>query len=328
MSVNDKYEAAQSILREHNEAIGGPEKAGYVDSDKFISCIKTAGGTSEERLRSFSYEEILQCLPDTDGVKPVAIAKDIAKVFRGKDDKPENEKRPISSKKAERMTLKELVENFDPEETSNAVGKRLKAIAGREKFIVYNQGRLVDVETTFKILQEIKQGYEGRDDIEVDGDIKRVYALGEIPDQYADENPLWHGRPLRPDGTCDQMGRSWEGVDKRVRQFVRIAVDLDLFDVSIDKAHDVLDMALKSDAWKELRKRYREAAVEFDELEKQNQLPHLQIPIGREEKPGKGGSFPKGKKVEWVQPSMTANYYQNTRGRGKGRGTNSGDIAR
>lgn len=324
MSYNDRIEAALAAIQQHNEAVG-ENKPGYLNPDEFISKIKAYGGTSEDRLSAMMWEDILACMPGDS--KPNMLAKDIAKIFR-KSDQPapaNNEKRPVSGKKAEKMTLRELIEAFDPEDYSNPVGQRLNAITKGQPFIVYSDGRLVDVETTFKLATEIKSGYSGREDVDVNGAIKKVYRLGELPENYADENPLYRDRPLRPDGTCDQTGRSWEGVDLNIRQFVRVAMDTGELRVTHELAHDTMDMVMEADALKKLRQRYRKSAVEFDELAKTGDLPTLKIPLAGGSEGG--NPFDGGKKVMWAASPAMPNAYVN-RGRPGQGGTFSSDIAR
>lgn len=321
--LQDKYNLATSIINEHNDAIGGVSNPGYVDLNQFLTCIKAQGGTSEDRLKGLSYEDILDCLPaihiattNTD-VKPVALAKAIAKVFRDKEETTEVVK-TVGSKKAEKLTVPELVEAFDPEDFTNAVGERLRKISRGEKFIVYSSGRTVDLENTKKLILEIKQGYPGRDSIEVNGKPTKTYRVGELPEAYAEENPLYPNRPLRPDGTCDQLNRSWEGVPLNVRQLIRIALENGEISISgksgRERANDVLDFALKSDAMSTLRKRYHEASLLFDEKEKTGSLPLLKISleVKSTSKPrGIVNPFNDGKKVVWaVPPSQYANYYK------------------
>jgi hypothetical protein len=304
MSYNDRIEAALVAINQHNDAFGAGNP-GFIIPEDFIQCIKISGGTSEERLADFSYEDLLNCMPSVNGVKPVVLAKQIAKIFRQKDKEVEvDEKRPISNKKADKMLPMELVQAFDPEDYDNPVGKRLKSLSKGQKFIVYESGRNVDVNTTFKILSEIKQGFPGREDVDVNGQVKKVYALGELPDNYADENPIYYNRPLRPDGTCDQLSRSWEGVDLAIRQFIRVAIDEGELEINHEKAHDVLDSALQPNALQKLRQRYRKSALVFDELAKTGKLPTLKILLGNVS----GGSerknpFQEGKKVEWKPPT-------------------------
>jgi hypothetical protein len=267
----------------------GEGNPGFVDIDQFISCIKSTGGSIPSVLANFSNENIVNCLPNYDGphgtIKPWPLAKAINKAFKEVaaeqrvGGEVEKKPRPVSSKKAE--TLEELVSAFDPEDPG-PVGKVLHQKAKKKAFIVYSAGRNVDVEATLVLLKEVKQGYEAR--AHYNG--KRVYAVGELPENYADENPLYRRRPLRPDGTCDQINRSWEGVPLEVRQFIAFAAEYhDGIDVTgkggRDRAHQTMDIALAPNALENLRKRYPEIAIEFDEAQKLGKLPTLQIPLGQ-----------------------------------------------
>ena len=90
MSYQDKMDRASALIQEHNEAIGkeSKEETGHINSEHFVSCIKLSGGTSEDRLKSMSYEDILDCLPNFQlpgtekKVKPKALAKAIASAWR------------------------------------------------------------------------------------------------------------------------------------------------------------------------------------------------------------------------------------------------------
>jgi len=299
MSVQSFYDAARTVLEQHNEAIG-EGNPGFIPIDQFFTCLKATGGTSPEALKILSLENILNCLPvvqvGDEEVKPWLLAKQIRATFKKEaGEKPEESKpRPVSSKKAERMTLDELVYAFDPEEPTSAVGKRLNSISRGEPFIVYSSGRQIDYEATIFLLKEVKQGFEGRAVYEG----QRVHCVGDLPENYADENPLYRGRPLRPDGTCDQTNRSWEGVSLEVRQFIAFSADYENgVDVTgkggHDRAHAALDIAVAPNALEKLKERYPEIAVEFAEAQKLGKLPTLQIPIGQpiDAEEGVGGPF-------------------------------------
>jgi hypothetical protein len=301
MTVQEMFEAALAVIKEHNSVVG-QGNPGYLDPEKFLSCIKAAGGTTGDRLKSLSYEDILVCMPFTE-VKPIALAKDIAKIFRGKENvSSTHEARPVSAKKADKMSLRELIEAYDPEEPENTVGKRLKEISKGERFMVFATGRTLDVDTTLKLLQEVKQGYQGRTNIDINGEIKEVYTLGDLPDNFVDENPLYRGRPLRPDGTCDQTNRSWNGISTNVRQLIRVAMDCGaLKDISFERVHDIMDMIMEGEAFRKLTKRYPGAAVEFSKLESLGKLPTLKLVLRKDK--GAGWSnrpFDKAKKVQWT----------------------------
>ena len=309
MSVQERFDAARLLLQEHNDAIG-KDQISQIDIDQTLRNIKHAGGTTEERLKSFSYEDILACITcgaihnaNNWSVKPTVLAKDLAKIFRGKDEVAVESgnagagKVPISAKKIDKMSLKELITIYDPSDSDNAVGKRLKEQSKGEPFLVFLSGRTVDVETSLKLLLEVKQGYEGRAMVEVNGVDKPVYAVGEAPDNYADENPIYHGRPLRPDGTCDQTNRSWEGVPLEVRQLVYLAINEG--ELTTAQAHDIMDIAVSTvseDAMKRLRQRCKHASLNFNELQANGNLPKLRIPLASRRLANR--PFEKGKKVQ------------------------------
>src|SRR4051812_37189395 len=139
MSLSEKYESAQRLVEEHNQAIG-KDQPGFVNPVLFIQNLKAAGGTSEERLKNLSWDEIqsLFGLDDTK-IKPFALAKGLANIFR--ETQNSQQIRPASAKKADKMTLRELIENYDPEDY-NAVAKRLAEVGRGEPCIVF-RGNLI-----------------------------------------------------------------------------------------------------------------------------------------------------------------------------------------
>lgn len=314
MALQDKYAAARTILDEHNQAMmpaqtsqdRDKKPAGYIDPDTFLSQLKMAGGTSEDRLKGMSFEDIMAImpvpvpLPGMEPVRPVALAKDIAKVFRGKDDAktPTGDgSRPYySPKKVGAMSPQDLVAAFDPEEPDNAVAQRLKTGSNGNAFLVYTSpgSRTVDTANSLMLYLELRKGYTSRESLIVGSEIRKVYRVGELPNDLVDENPLYRGRPLRPDNTCDQTSRSWEGVSTRVRQLVRLVVESGDVVVSIDNANALVDMAIDPHGWRKLSERYRKAALRFRELEEVGDLPKLRIPL----KTSRGGPLPVGTRVD------------------------------
>lgn len=298
MSLQDRFDAAIRIIEEHNKQL--PERSpgvtheAAVNVDAFVDCIKAMGGTTEERLSKLMWEDVLYCLPVTNGIKPVPLAKDLVKALRG-NATVENEASgkfigPVSAKKADKMTAFELISAYDPNEPDNAVGARLKNASRGEPFIVFNDEGNVNVERSLYLLNEIKKGFPGRELYSADGVDRQVYKVGQRPDDYADENPIYHGRPLRPDGTCDQTNRSWEGVLLEVRQLVWLAVCEESAS-TLAAAHDIMDMAVGVDAIKVLRQRFRKASLKYNELAKIGNLPKLKVPLAVSEgRPAQGGS--------------------------------------
>lgn len=289
MNYEEKMCAVSSLVQSYNQAI---PKEHQINADDFINCLKISGGTTDEYLKGFSYEDILRCLPTftipSSGslitCVPTILAKEIAKIFRDKETNKPNTRRP------DKMSIEELVAAFDPEDIDSSVGKRLQEVAKNQPFIVFTKNRTIDVETSVKLLQEVKKGFAGRTNIEVNDAIKKVYRIGELPDNLVDENPLYPNRPLRPDGTCDQTGRSWDGVSLETRQLVRLAVETNELIVNIENAHNILDIVMQPDCLKKLRIKYRKAAIKFDE---KINLPQLKMVLN----PHKTNPLSTGKKV-------------------------------
>lgn len=280
------FDAALAVISEHNEAVGGNANNGlWIDPDKFSAAIK-AQGFYGDHLAKVRYENVASCLPKEcvpAGVstKDAPIVVRITEALRGKaiDSGEPQVGKTVSAKKADLMTPAQLVEHFQPEDYDNPVGRVLARKSKGEPIVVYKTGRVVDRKATLKQLEEVIQGYPGLTEVEVDGEIRPVYRVGELPDNFADENPLYIGRPLRPDGICDQTGRSWAGIDHSTRQLVRVAVKLGELDVDINTAHQILDMLLKPNGTKDFRNRYRKSAVAFDKM-LPAERPTLLLPLG------------------------------------------------
>lgn len=310
MSFTDRITAALAAIKEHNEAL--TDEKDRLNGESFVNNLKKLGGTSEDRLSSLSHEDILECFPSTLEIKPKILAKSLAKIFRGKE--PDSTQigsvdlKLVSKKKADKMLLDELVANFDPEDYTNAVGTRLAEIAKGQPFIVYSTGRTVDPMVTLALLKEIKQGFAGRNDFTLNGEIVKVYAIGDLPENYVDENPLYPGRPLRPDGTCDQTGRSWQGVPLEVRQLIRVAIEMKELVINHEMAHTIMEIAIGINPMTALTSRYRKAAVKFSDLKKIGTLPKLQIALVGNGRSENGKSFPQGQKVVWAYAPPVGTY--------------------
>lgn len=306
MSYEEKIERVRSMLHEHNEVLGenGPhakQEANIhkIDVDATIQLIKASGGTNEDRLKRFSFEEVEQNIVMCEGgqklLKFTILAKDIAEIFRSGSSE-QTEVKSISTKRAKDLTNRQLVELYQPDQSENSVGTRLRELSKGKAFIVFESGRKVDVETSLKLLMELLQGYEPRTTIKVGSDFKEVHPIGFVPENYADENPIYHNRPLRPDGTCDQTNRSWEGVSKKLRQLVYLSVKGK--QVTINDAHNILDLILSEDGERKFIDRNADALLAWKRLDETQNLPSLKISLCKSNSPL--GAFSKGKQVQWV----------------------------
>jgi hypothetical protein len=267
MSYTDKMARAEAILTEHFSKV---EDASYKkDVPTILHKLKEMGATTEDALAECTWEDLVAC--DVPRLK----AKEIASIFR---QKPKTQSDHVSAKTADRMSYEELLGRYKPEE-DNAVSAKLKSLSGGLRFIVFNIDGNVDVTSSTKLLTEIKKGFGERPDaiFSEHGETKRIYAVGEVPAQSVDLNPLYKDRPLRPGEVCDQTGRSWEGIDLHLRQLVHIAAyQTQELQITREKAHDILDVLTTNpnpEAY--LRSRYPKASLVFNESQTQDTLPKL-----------------------------------------------------
>lgn len=272
MSYDTKITSARTVIDSHNENV---EKELQINFDEFLKSLQKEGGTSEASIAQCSWE-MLQKL----GL-PILIAKQVGKIFRGKSN-GESKSVYVSERKASCMTAKELLERYNPKDVENAVGDRLKKISRGMRCIVFNDDGSVNVEKSSEIIGDIQSDLPELEKVLVGGVPKQIFKVGDRTDNYADENPIYPGRVLRSGDTCDQTGRSWDGVALTVRQLLYLAVTEtnELKINSLDDAHNALDKAVSNDAENIIRSRYQEASIYFDECQKTGELPVLKIALG------------------------------------------------
>lgn len=290
MSYDSKIQSARKVIEEHNSNADS-----QIDFEEFTKKLREMGGSSEEALLAASWEDLQEC-----GL-PKIMARRLTYLFRQDSTNGDSGKSTyISSKKVATLSYKELVERYNPKDIKNSVGKRLKDLSDGKKFVVFHDNGKVNVEETVKLLEDLLNGLEETDTAFVSCRPFPTYRIGERLDAYAEENPIYPGRALRSGKTCDQTGRSWDGVDVSIRQLLYIAIDTDELRIkSVSDAHDVLDKVLsKGCSLDSLRSRYPEASKQFDKAGKIGKLPLLKIKLGETAGSGKGNN-PFGKHVTY-----------------------------
>ncbi len=186
----------------------------------------------------------------------------------------------MSERKADQMSHGELLGRYTPDD-DNAVCRKLRNLAKGAPFIVYDDNGTVNVAVSAKLLSELRKGFPPRPHYSEGGKIRKLYCAGEQVDTTADENPIYRGRPLRPDGTCDQTGRSWDGISQEVRQLV--AVINQHGGITIDQAHTLMDLATtvpSEEAFTRLSNRHPGSRLAYDEAKKLGKLPILRVELG------------------------------------------------
>lgn len=269
MTYQQKLEEARAFLTQHNSQI--PDQKGKILVEKFFDSLVAAGGTNDSTLSQCTWEDL------QDFGLPKLLARQVATIFRAKDGAKE-EKQVFKKSRVEAMTVSELVTHYDPRDRSSLVFGRLQQLVGSRRFVVFGGDGKVNVTATVQNANELLDDYPEREHVVVDNEPCKTYKLGERPDQAFDENPLYPGRVLRPNGDCDQTNRSWAGVPLNVKQIVYLAVKNGEIKInSINDAHTVIDLVLTEDSKVRVSTRFVKSAAKLKELTTQGQAPILKI---------------------------------------------------
>lgn len=264
MSYEDKLDAIRNLIEQHNE-----KWQKHVDFSKFRENLCNAGGTNEEVLKLVSFEDL-----EKFGL-PLLLAKQAASIFR---KEPNQTRRVFSDYRVGSMNVRELLEHYDPKE-DNKVSSRLKELSKSQPCIVFHTDGRVNVDASEKIISEIRNNEPARH-VWLEGDTPRkIYPVGQRPNEMVDENPLFAGQRLRSDQTCGNTNFSWEGVSLQVRQLLWIArhKTAELNPKSIDDFFNLITSAKDENAFAKFGARYQKAALMFDEMQHNGHLPSLRI---------------------------------------------------
>ena len=294
MSYLAKLAEIKGLVEAHNKEVGDSQ----IDYEAFLHKLKKIiGATSESLLAEVSWEDLQEC-----GL-PKLLARQAATILR-EQAKPqllmEGGQSNLSQKKVDRMSYQELLTAYQPTD-ANAVSRKLKELSGGQPFIVFT-GSVVNVEESTKLLIELRRGFPARDFMVLHDKAVQIYAVGDSIGEMVEENPLYPGRALRPDGTCDQIGRSWEGVPTHIRQLLRVALvdtkELHQGVMTVQSANDILDAALRPDSIVYFTRRFPQASIRIEELAKLGKVPLLKVSLKTATSTGGRQAFTtNGKKV-------------------------------
>jgi hypothetical protein len=302
MSYQDKLSRVLALIEEHNKNVGTEGVVHRVDPEAFTKAMKNIGATTEAGLAQCTWEDLQECgLPRILARQAASILREsnvvgdmIAAGTAAADRWIESASRAgaeagqvVSAvrKKVKEMTYEELFARYQPSggTGNDAVTEKLQALSKGRRCVVMVDG-VVHAERSAKLLNELIRGYPEVEVTLINDKPVRVLKIGEAIDDVVDENPLWPGRALRPDGTCDQTNRSWEGVPHHIRQIVRLALDTGEIEkpLSVSTAHSVLDLVLTPDPrWPDgiNTSRFHRALLKLEELKATGQAPVLKVKL-------------------------------------------------
>jgi hypothetical protein len=269
----NKLDEARALLSNHFAAVHNGDQAKAIpDTESFFTKLKQAGGTDDDALKQCTWEDL-----ESFGA-PKLLAKRVAQIFR-KGIEEKKDPKVLKASRVAVMSVLELVQNYDPREPDNAVAERINKIAGGKRCIVFTNGN-VNVEASVALLNELRDNYDERETYPVNGVPTKTYKVGERIGQLADENPLYPGRALRPNGDCDQTNRSWNGVGEVVRKLIYLARTKtgEIKVESIMDSNSVIDLVVSADETK-IRSRMPKASLLYDDLKEKGGLPSLKISL-------------------------------------------------
>lgn len=268
MALSDKFTTIESLLTSHFRALNQGERKEEIAT--ILTKLKEMGGTTEAGLLELNAEDFeslgVPRLVARRIVKAIGAVQDVQKQVVIVDDNPVN--------LAARLKPEELVEQYDPMDPTSPYGVRLKAISNGVKFFVYTADGAVNVSLSQKFLREILDGYSPRKTAMVDGRPGELFAVGERPARYADQNPAVPDQMLRPDGLSDAHV-DWGSISLPVKQLIYIAVkecavnmsEIDLFDLVNGKSFD------------DVARRFADATIKFNKLKGTDSLPSLKVEL-------------------------------------------------
>jgi hypothetical protein len=293
MSYDSKISTARQAIETHNNTVEAKYK---VDFDAFLSNLQRFGGTSEEVLRAVTWEDLEKC------GAPVILARRLAFVFREQGDSDSGKSSWVSDRKAAEMPIKELLERYNPREVSNPIANRLKALSKNQACIVFTEEVSVNVECSARLLKDLQDGMPPVPIVYFNDLPCKVYKIGECPDRFFDENPVYKGQALRSGETCGESGVSWKGVSTEIKQLIFIAANI-TNEIKVDVPADVVDLmeivSKASGNYAKLAKRYPKAALELDSMKKAGNPPILKITCGSGNAKDQKNNNPFGKNVKY-----------------------------
>lgn len=272
MSYDSKIASAKQTIETHNNTV---EEKNKINWDKFLAKLQDMGGTSDDVLKAVTWEDLKEC-----GV-PVILARRLAFVFREQGDGDSGKSSWVSERKASEMSEKQLLERYNPKDVTNPIANRLKSLSKNQPCIVFASDGSVNVEKSTILLKDLQDGLPPIDIYTVDDKPVNVYKIGDRPDMFFDENPVFKGQALRTGEICGQTGVSWAGISQEIRQLVWLAVNhTEEYKLSkMSDVDDLMNIIAYEDGFNKLSKRFRKASLKLDSLKKTGNPPLLKISV-------------------------------------------------
>lgn len=221
----------RKLLTDYNASVGEDG----LDLEVVCAALTKAGGGVAALAAEMSYEDIAKA-----NKLPAALARAIAKLWRGEEPKPktgESEVRiggvggpfadfALAFGNVGALNDTVLLANYEPLGRADVIAE-LDKRGGGKPFVVFSnkQTLRVDVNRSFDCLQLLKQGVEIGATTEVNGSLVELFRPGEMPDLALAICPIHGCHLVGNDEHCPQCSRNWKGVSTEARELVHVHVD-------------------------------------------------------------------------------------------------------
>lgn len=252
---------------------------------------------SDENVTPFGDIRAIFCENELYGKIPIAKVRMAMKYLRGpkdsgKTDSIDPELMALKTKygiklKMEDVEPSELLEHYHPEQPSHPITVALKKRFGDQAVVVFKpDSKIVDIEATANYIADLEQGYAEQETVDVDGELVRVYPIGQVPNKMVSEDPLFPGQPLKRSRSVVNRV-NWENISDDSRKLCRIIVERD--EIDVNDRFSVKELIKLAENFEELKKFYPEAALDYRERKQKDELPRLQMTMnetnGRKQNP-------------------------------------------
>jgi len=236
---------------------------------------------SDEEVTPFGDLRKLFCETNDIAVPKLRMA---IRFLRGPKDSPktneiDTEMVALQSKYGFRMRMEdlgteELLPYYKPSKKNRIYETLVKKFGDRAVIAFKPDTTEVAINETLDYIADTENGLPEEETIEVDGELVRLYAVGKIPNQMVDEDPLFEGQPLKR-GRSIVNRFNWSTVKTEVRQMFRTLVIRD----EIDPNDRVNISQLIKKSLTELKELFPEAYMQYKELKAKGDLPKLVLSL-------------------------------------------------
>jgi hypothetical protein len=269
---------AQGRIYEFVERFNKGAGQNKLNADEIIGKLKEAGMINDETSSALTAEDL-----ETITSVPKLVARALCKAIQDDPKRSHSITRP-SKLRAETMTVRQLLESYDPtdygapivRELQDRLGTAPNSSSRKPSVIVFNESGTVDIESSERLIREYMFGDPLAEYVTTSTGAKRTHLVGELPQQIVGIHPITREN-LRSSGQGSD-GFNWAICSLACKQMLYLAVETDELASDTDRIRllTIYQMASNEESGLGLlQNAFPIAAVKFLELEQTGDLPSL-----------------------------------------------------